>query len=365
MSIRYKCDKCGSTLNIKDELAGTAGKCPKCKSAFTVPTPAAAEAPTRRVADSGSATVTPPAAKQAKKPLNRSGRAGAADDDFDPMAVLMGDEPASASRPGRSRPAPPPLSDEEIPADLEFELEIGGDGEEEPAPKKAKKRKRVQFDDSDEFDASLPNSASATAGAMLGGASAGAKDLLTRTMEESRARASRIDEEEDERLRGPGFKDYIREYGLQATGIAIAFVVVTWGLYRLAGSMYGGGMPLPDLGRVYGVVKLDGQPLEGAKVRFTPADRNLSVDDKGRHRYRASTATTDAKGYYDLYYTEDIRGAAVTEHRVSIEKFGSDGRLVTPASMYDLTEEMRSVESGSNEFNFDLTSDAPRPAPGG
>jgi phage FluMu protein Com len=365
MSIRYKCEKCGSTLNIKDELAGSAGKCPKCKSAFTVPTPAAAEAPTRRVSDSGNATVSPPAAKQAKAPLKRSGGARTADDDFDPMAVLMGDEPPSASRPGRNRPAPPPLSDEEIPSDLEFELEIGGEADEEVAPRKTKKRKRVQFDDSDEFDASMPNSASATAGAMLGGASAGAKDLLTRTMEESRARASRIDDEEDDRLRGPGVKDYVREYGLQATGIAVAFVLVTWGLYRLANSMYGGGMPVPDLGRVYGIVKLDGQPLEGAKVRFTPTDRNLSVDEQGRHRYRASTATTDAEGYYDLYYSEDVRGAAVTEHRVSIEKFGPDGRLLTPANMYDLTEEMRPVESGSNEIDFNLMSDAPPPAPGG
>jgi hypothetical protein len=365
MSIRYKCDTCGSTLNIKEELAGTAGKCPKCKSAFTVPTLAAAESPTRRVADAGNATVTPPAAERAKKTLKRSGPARGADDDFDPMAVLMGDEPASTSRPGRNRPAPPPLSDDEIPADLEFELEIGGDADEEPAPKKARKRKRVQFDDSDEFDVSAPNSASATAGAMLGGASAGAKDLLTRTMEESRARASRIDEDQDDRLRGPRLTDYLREYALQATGIVIAFVVVTWGLYQFANSMYGGGMPLPDLGRVYGVVMLDGQPLEGAQVRFTPADRRLTVDEKGKHRYRSSTATTDAEGYYDLYYTESVRGAAATEHRVSIEKFGADGRLVTPANWYDLTEEMRTVESGSNEMNFELTSDAPRPAAGG
>lgn len=364
MSIRYKCDTCGSTLNIKDELAGTAGKCPKCKSAFTVPTPAAAEAPTRRVADAGNATVSPPARRSAKRPLKSAGRKSAADDDFDPMAVLMGDEPSPAAKSGRGRPASPPLSDDEIPADVEFELEIGGDSDEEPAPsKKAKKRKRVQFDDDDDFDASLPNSAAASAGAMLGGASAGAKDLLTRTMEESRARASRIDEDEDDRHRGPGLKDYLREYGLQATGIVLAFVLATWGLYHLANAMYGGGMPLPELGRVYGVVLLDGQPLGGAKVRFTPSDRDLSVDGKGRHRYRASTATTDEDGYYDLYYSEDVRGAAVTEHRVSIEKFGPDGRLVTPANWYDLTDKMETVEAGSNEINFELTSDAPRAAP--
>jgi hypothetical protein len=364
MPIRYKCDTCGSTLTIKDELAGTAGKCPKCKSPFTVPALAAAESPTARVPDAGSATVTRPHRNSAAKPLKPPGKRPAGDDDFDPMAVLMGDEPSPA-KPSRSRPAPPPLSDDEIPADLDFELEIGGDPDEEPAPRKAKKRKRVQFDDDDVFDAALPNSAAATAGAMLGGASAGAKDLLTRTMEESRARASRIDDDENDRPGGPGIKDYLREYGLQAVGIVAAFVVGTWGLYHFASSMYGGGIPLPELGRVYGVVKLNGQPLEGAKVRFSPSDRKLSVDDAGRHRYRESTATTDDDGYYDLYYSEDVRGAAVTEHRVTIEKFGPDGRLITPPNMYDLSEEMRTVESGNNEFNFDLTSEAaiPLPAP--
>jgi phage FluMu protein Com len=44
MTIRYKCDKCGSVLKIKDRLAGTAGKCPKCKTKFQVPEPSSAEA---------------------------------------------------------------------------------------------------------------------------------------------------------------------------------------------------------------------------------------------------------------------------------------------------------------------------------
>ena len=35
--IRYKCEKCGSVLKIKDRLAGTKGKCPKCETAFKVP----------------------------------------------------------------------------------------------------------------------------------------------------------------------------------------------------------------------------------------------------------------------------------------------------------------------------------------
>lgn len=353
MTIRYKCDQCGSTLNIKEELAGTPGKCPKCKTAFVVPAPDAAspiQSPQTKPAPP--ATRPAPKAKQASTKSRRK-----AQDDFDPMAVLMGDEPPK----GRRAAAPPPLSDDEIPADLALDLEMEADEVADvPRSKSAKKRKRVQFDSDDDFDAALPNSAAASANAMLsGGASAGAKDLLTRTMEESRARAARIDDDEP-RNRGPRLMDYVREFGPQGAAILGGLTIAVVGLYYLAGSMYGGGMPLPELGRVYGTITLDGQPLEGAKVRFTPADRTETIEGKERQRLRASTAITDAQGYYDLYYTEDVRGAATTEQRVVIMKMGPDGRLITPAALSDFSTETRIVESGSNEFNFALQSD-PKP----
>lgn len=369
MPIRYKCDTCGSKLNIKDELAGTAGKCPKCKTAFTVPQPAAADADdsvseTRQVASVADATVTKPPTKAARSASRKAQRS--ADDDFDPMAVLMGDEPpqGTAKNPGSAnkKPAPPPLSDDEVPADLDFELEIGGDDDEEddvPVAKKPKKRKRVQFDSDDDFDASTPNSASATASAMLtGGASAGAKDLLTRTMEESRARASRVDDDTVESDGNATLQDLLHEFGPKAAAIAAGLLLLVFGLYRISDSMMGGGMVLPDLGRVYGTVTLDGAPLAGAKVQFVPSDRTESIDKNGKHRLRTATARTDEDGYYDLYYNEDVRGAAVTEHRVVIKKIGSNGRPVTPSQYADYSMEMRNVESGSNEFNFDLHSDA-------
>ncbi len=37
MPIRYKCQNCGATLKIKDELAGKQGKCPKCRTSFRIP----------------------------------------------------------------------------------------------------------------------------------------------------------------------------------------------------------------------------------------------------------------------------------------------------------------------------------------
>src|SRR5690606_36661527 len=106
--------------------------------------------------------------------------------DFDPVAFLMEDAPS----PRKKRPAPPPLSDDEIPDALELQLTE----DDEPPRRKGRSRRRVNLDS----DADMGfGSASATAGAMLtqsGASSAGAaRDLLTRTVEESRARASRLD----------------------------------------------------------------------------------------------------------------------------------------------------------------------------
>ena len=49
--IRYKCEKCGSVLKIKDRLAGTKGKCPKCETAFKVPDAPSGDAEVESAAD--------------------------------------------------------------------------------------------------------------------------------------------------------------------------------------------------------------------------------------------------------------------------------------------------------------------------
>ena len=120
MTIRYTCDKCGSVLKIKDELAGTDGKCPKCKTRFVIPQPAleaehSAETPTHKslpkVAPKAPAPPKLPAkeatsgdsiptTKHSKAPTNGSEKAPAKpaakatakpadDDEFDPVSFLM------------------------------------------------------------------------------------------------------------------------------------------------------------------------------------------------------------------------------------------------------------------------------------
>lgn len=107
----------------------------------------------------------------------------------------------------------------------------------------------------------------------------------------------------------------------------------------------------PEVGRVSGVVTLDGQPLEGATVMFQPLEG------------RASLGTTDRAGKYTLIYLDGVPGARVGLHKVIIrtEVPGEDGqpplvREKLPRRYHDQTELTAEVKPGSNTFDFALTS---------
>lgn len=123
---------------------------------------------------------------------------------------------------------------------------------------------------------------------------------------------------------------------------AFAACVVLWGC--------GGPADVPDLGEVSGYVKLDGQPVQGAKVTFQP--------ETGR----PSTAFTDAEGNYELAYSRGESGAKVGKHTVRIstlvvaddEQPGVPEKI--PEQYNKKTELTKDVEGGDNEINFDLKS---------
>jgi hypothetical protein len=108
--------------------------------------------------------------------------------------------------------------------------------------------------------------------------------------------------------------------------------------------------PGDGLARVNGTVTLNGEPLGGAIVQFQP------VEEGGT----PSAGKTDAKGRYELMHTFDQRGAVPGEHVVSIrtaaayydEEGGGEERI--PAEYNDRTELKRTVEPGSNTFDFEL-----------
>jgi hypothetical protein len=113
----------------------------------------------------------------------------------------------------------------------------------------------------------------------------------------------------------------------------------------------------PELGRVNGTVKLDGNPLPKAHVVFQP--------ESGR----PSVATTDDNGHYVLEYKPGVKGALVGKHKVSIRTFrekdpdaedpaGHRGAAEkVPAKYNAATTLEREVSPGKNDpIDFDLES---------
>lgn len=344
MTIRYTCQNCGSKLNIKEELAGTEGKCPKCKTVFQVPAPAAEKSanpsPPAAEAPTDAPRAAPPA--KAKMPARPGGKSAPPDADFDPVEFLMQDDAAAGARKAT------PLSDDEIPAALELEV-----SDDDPPRRRGRPRRRVNLDAEEDMSY---GSASVSAGAMLsGGASAGAaRDLLTRTVEESRARAATLGEEQD---REPSAALMIaRELLIRGLPGLLGIAILAYGFYLFVNSLVGGGIELPDLGKVSGTITLDGKPLAGATILFNPIESEFAISETRSIQTRSSTGVTDEDGRYELIYMEGVPGAVVGEHRVSISKL--DGaRELAPSAYGPYSVERRTVEAGSNTIDFPLTSD--------
>lgn len=102
----------------------------------------------------------------------------------------------------------------------------------------------------------------------------------------------------------------------------------------------------PPIGRVKGLVTIDGQPAEGLGVLFS------------QQGFRSSSGMTNERGEYELKYVKDTMGAAVGTHKVRIEYVSQEGAVARRATIpekYNRKSELTAkVESGTNEFNFDL-----------
>lgn len=110
--------------------------------------------------------------------------------------------------------------------------------------------------------------------------------------------------------------------------------------------------------RVTGKVTLDGDPLPNALVTFIP-------DAGGRPSY----GRTNEDGEFELHYTRNEDGAEIGTHQVTIttEREGDPDaedpekqksvKEKIPAKYNRKTELTAEVESGSNEFEFNLESD--------
>lgn len=118
-------------------------------------------------------------------------------------------------------------------------------------------------------------------------------------------------------------------------------VIYFWLVMSLAACS--GGGDAPNLGRVTGKVTLDGTPLSDASVTFLP------------EKVRASSATTDSDGKYELIYIREEQGAAIGQHKVFISKL-IDEKETIPAKYSDpeTTTLTAEVKAGDNTYDFDL-----------
>lgn len=129
----------------------------------------------------------------------------------------------------------------------------------------------------------------------------------------------------------------------------------------------GGGSDKPQLGEVTGTVTMDGKPVYGVAVVFSP--------DKGR----PARGSTDLNGQYELTYMPKTLGTKVGHNRVEIlaneegeedsEEIASSGENTGPApnsrasekvripSRYNTKSELEAeVKPGKNVFDFKLES---------
>jgi hypothetical protein len=130
------------------------------------------------------------------------------------------------------------------------------------------------------------------------------------------------------------------------------FVLIAVSIFGVMGC----GAKSPPIGYVSGVVKISGQPVEGATVEFTPVSG------------RGSVAVTDSAGMYVLKYTNTVDGALIGEHTVRIstgvagsasneggQSGGGKPERIPPA--YNSQSEVKAdVKSGNNTFDYDIDS---------
>lgn len=280
--IRHKCDGCGSTLKIKDELAGKPGKCPKCKAAFIVG---------QSSSDLSDDVILPTNdTSTASSPTPTSSGEGDEEDDMFGKDFFKLQEPIE--RPKFSMPT----FDEEhvIP--------------EEDAPPPVKPTKPASK------NAPKAAAPAATTPSSIDSAAAIASQLLAKTGKKNKtpemeALEAKV-QEESEKLDLSEAK-YMLTHKVLPFGTG-AVVLVSL-LYWLFSSMLADKSKLPPLGTVTGIVMVQGKPAGTAEVRFEPQSKPGETIVAS-----FSVGWTDATGAYQLQYDPEHAGAAVGKHRVTV-----------------------------------------------
>ncbi|MGQ0634935.1 MAG: hypothetical protein ACT4QC_10015 [Planctomycetaceae bacterium] len=367
MSIRYKCEECGSVLTIKDELAGTKGRCPKCKAAFIVPAaPAPVSEGEKRAAGVGGAPAEPPTgAIGGKTPLPGT----LSDDDIEDILEGKG----APVETGGYRVA--------VAADDDYDDDDDDDDDAAPRSAPVAYRKQDEDDDGDGMDApavrvrrksdKTPPPQPAVSVANV------ARDLMARGEKAAKSEKAADDKRGGRPFggdeRGAAADDefsladkliYVAKIG----GPVVLIVALISAAYMWWFSSWQRGT-LPGLAPVSGTVTLDGQPVNRALVQFIPLFEEKEFK-KALTKGAGAAGYTDEMGRYTLFYTT-VTGAVVGRNKVRIDATDDLGRPLIP-SQYNIQSTLTAdVPEGGKTFDWDLESDdsnvmgkGKRPQPG-
>jgi hypothetical protein len=335
MTIRYKCEGCGSVLKIKDELAGTPGKCPKCKRKFVVPEPGHGAAEDSAITKSGeldsdAAPVESPAAVSTPAPVAAPAakKSSGDGDDFDPVAFLMDDAaPGAKTSAGLASPPPQaPAANNKPAVDKQGRRHIA------PPPPPT---------------ASPPPDAVAGGGGPLVSTSANARDLLTKTAGAIPEAAPRKVKLDLQALSAP-----LLQFGPWLAGA----VVLAFGLYYMGDAVFTERLPLPRLAAVTGSVTLEGQPLKRVRVMLIPVSAQ-GLSTKGKPlKLRTAEGVTDESGYFEVVYLGNVKGAPLGKVRIGIEPLDIADYNKIPRKYLQpgAGGDIREVKEAANAGKFDL-----------
>jgi hypothetical protein len=107
----------------------------------------------------------------------------------------------------------------------------------------------------------------------------------------------------------------------------------------------GGASDQPDLGEVSGTVTLDGKPVPGINVLFSP--------DTGR----PAGAKTDESGYYELLYLSGVNGCKVGPNTVTFEwEPGAENTVAIPERYTGTNGFKIEVKPGSQVIDLPMES---------
>lgn len=258
--IRYKCEKCGSVLKIKDRLAGTKGKCPKCETAFKVP-----DAPTGGAAENA-----------------------AEEQDVSEEDAIFGKDFFTLQETPKGPRQPIPIA----------------------SPTAVESNSDDDFAGDDPPPAGNPQPFSAARPSSTDNSSNIAGQLLSKT-----GKKNRPDDWQDPEEEEGGYDVSAIRYLLlyRIVPLLVVGVLLSWGGYALFSDMLGDELERPPLAEVSGVVTLDGKGVE-AMVVFQPD----AGEEKSTKSGSISRGTCDKNGKYTLFYTADIEGAVIGKHNVMI-----------------------------------------------